>query len=143
MSHGKDRHYWVQLRTTITAGNWDASFPGKAPNGSPLSWSELLRKFNKHCVGFSDVAELVSQTQALSVLLASKAKDQNVDRDSNLKPNDLSLGDESVLPEERVSEGSEGYTALKALNSSQTEVSNALVLVSPILITPFSPSYWL
>ncbi|KAJ3518357.1 hypothetical protein NM688_g9449 [Phlebia brevispora] len=121
MSHAKDKHYWAQLRATITAGNWDASFPGKAPNGSPLSWSELLRKFNKHCGGFADVAELVSQTQALSLLLAAKQKDQHPDRDEDRRPNDLALEDESILPEERTQEGSEGYAVLKGLNSNKSD----------------------
>ena len=140
MSHGKDKHYWAQLRAAITAGDWDASLPGKAPNGSLLSWSELLRKFNKHCVGYGDVAELVSQTQALSVLLASKAKDQNVDRDIDLPANILLLGEESILPEERIAEGSEGYTVLKGFNSSHTEVR--VIFIAVLAILNFVYSLW-
>ena len=122
MAHVKDRHYWAQLRATITAGSWDASFPAKAPNGTPLSWSELLRKFNKHCVGFADVAELVSQTQALSLLLAANAKDQTLDSDEGRLPNDLTLGDEGVLLEERMEEGSSGYNVLQGLQCSKADV---------------------
>lgn len=124
MSHTKDKHYWTQLRVTLTAGSWDASFPGKAPNGSPLSWSELLRKFNKHCVGFTDVAELVSQTQALSLLLTANSKDHNIDDDDGRQPNDLSLGDECVLLEERIEEGSAGYAVLQGLRSNKSDVSH-------------------
>lgn len=120
MANVKDRHYWTQLRTTITAGSWDASFPAKAPNGAQLSWSELLRKFNKHCVGYADVAELISQTQALSLLLAANTKD--LDSVEGLPPNDLTLGDECVLPEERVEEATAGYSVLEGLQSNKTEV---------------------
>ena len=120
MSHAKDRHYWIQLRSTVTAGSWDASFPAKAPNGTPLSWSELLRKFNKHCSGYTDVAELVSQTQALSLLLAANVK--HLDSDEGRPPNDLTLGSECVLPEERIEEGVSGYSVLQNLKSAKTEV---------------------
>ncbi|KAL4247865.1 hypothetical protein ABKN59_007479 [Abortiporus biennis] len=121
MSSVKDKHYWTQLRTALTGGLWDSSCPGKAPNGTTLSWSELLRKFNKHCHGYSDVAELASQTQALSLLLAANNKDGSMDGNELSSGGQLELGDECLLPDERVSEGTEGYNALKGLIGSNSD----------------------
>ncbi|KAI0795798.1 hypothetical protein C8Q75DRAFT_802874 [Abortiporus biennis] len=121
MSSVKDKHYWTQLRTALTGGLWDSSCPGKAPNGATLSWSELLRKFNKHCHGYSDVAELASQTQALSLLLAANNKDGSMDGNELSSGGQLELGDECLLPDERVSEGTEGYNALKGLIGSNSD----------------------
>lgn len=124
MAHPKDRHYWIQLRTVLTGGQWDANFPAKAPNAAPLSWSELLRKFNKHCPGHTDVAELASQTQALAILLSSTPRGTNLDCDGNRfdHSDPLALGQECMLPEERVGEASQGYTALTTSTGSNTEV---------------------
>jgi hypothetical protein len=122
MSHGKDTHYWTQLRSALTGGQWTASSPSKTPKGSPLSWSELLRKFKKHCHGFADVAEIASQTQALALLLDANAQNEDGDvQDPNF--GSLSLGDECLLPEERVLEAREGYETLKSLESFNFDVS--------------------
>ncbi|KAI8995256.1 hypothetical protein BD414DRAFT_506072 [Trametes punicea] len=75
MAQGKPAHYWRQLRAALTAGQWDARFPAKDIHGRGVSWSDLLRKFNKHCHGHQDVAELASQIQALSLLLSANAAD--------------------------------------------------------------------
>lgn len=32
-------------------GAWSDANPGAAPNGNPLSWSELVRKWGKHTGG--------------------------------------------------------------------------------------------
>ena len=140
MAHAKDKHYWTQLRSTVVAGSWDSSSPAKAPNGASLSWSELLRKFNKHCTGYADVAELVSQTQALSLLLAANAPD--LDGDDTRQPNTLTLGDECILLEERAEEGLAGYNVLKSLQSSNSEVcqtSHDQPLPAHVVITRHSP----
>ncbi|EEB95339.1 hypothetical protein MPER_05703, partial [Moniliophthora perniciosa FA553] len=124
MSNVKDRHYWTQLRAALTAGQWSSSFPAKAPNGTALPWSELFRKFNKHCKGFSDVAEVASQTHALSLLLSANSR--NEDQDQPVKPHEypLELGEECVLPEERVEEAKVGYETLKKLESSNFDTLN-------------------
>src|SRR6266567_2713700 len=72
MSTPKERHYWSQLRSVLTAGQWETPFPAKAPNGTPLSWPELFRKFNKHCRGYGDVSEVGRQVQALALLIGAK-----------------------------------------------------------------------
>ena len=97
MATSKDKHYWIQLRIALTGGLWDSHSPGKAPNAAPLSWSELLRKFKKHCSASSDFAELASQTQALSLLLAANASDQSLDGNDVGSNCPLELGRECLL----------------------------------------------
>ncbi|KAJ7688974.1 hypothetical protein B0H17DRAFT_1067381 [Mycena rosella] len=121
---GKDKYYWTQLRAALTAGQWAAPFPARAPNGTALSWSELFRKFNKHCTGYKDVAEVASQTHALALLLAANSKDQDVDEPPKTGEFALELGDECVLPEERVAEATACYDALKKLESSNFDTLN-------------------
>ncbi|KAF7290669.1 hypothetical protein MIND_01307200 [Mycena indigotica] len=120
----KDKHYWNQLRAALTAGQWAAQYPAKAPNGTLLSWSELFRKFNKHCGANRDITEVASQTQALSLLLAANSKDQ--DRDDS--PPDgryaLELGGECLLAEERIQEAKVAYDVLKKIESSNFDTLN-------------------
>ncbi|KAG1743800.1 hypothetical protein EDB19DRAFT_1697006 [Suillus lakei] len=115
MAHAKDKYYWAQLRAALTAGQWSSPSPGKAPNGSPLSWFHVLRKFNKHCKGFQDVAEVASQTQALFLLLGADTED--VDQLGLEDDNELVLGDECLLPLERIEEARSGYETLRSLDS--------------------------
>ncbi|KAJ7749067.1 hypothetical protein DFH07DRAFT_829576 [Mycena maculata] len=121
---GKDKYYWSQLRAALTAGEWAAQFPAKALNGTALSWSELFRKFNKHCTGHKDVAEVASQTHALALLLAANSKDQDTDNPPKTGEFPLELADECVLPEERVAEATGCYEALKKLESSNFDTLN-------------------
>ncbi|KAJ7079363.1 hypothetical protein C8R43DRAFT_1177712 [Mycena crocata] len=121
---GKDKYYWSQLRAALTAGQWAAQYPAKAPNGTALSWSELFRKFNKHCTGYKDVAEVASQTHALALLLAANSKDQDNDNPPKAGEFPLELGDEGVLPQERVAEATACYEALKKLESSNFDTLN-------------------
>ncbi|KAG1772464.1 hypothetical protein EV702DRAFT_1134016 [Suillus placidus] len=113
--HAKDKYYWAQLRAALTAGQWSSLAPGKAQKGSPLSWFHILRKFNKHCKGFQDVAEVASQTQALSLLLGDDTQD--VDQLGLEVDDELVLGDECLLPLERIEEARGGYEILKSLDS--------------------------
>ncbi|KAJ8585710.1 hypothetical protein M405DRAFT_883707, partial [Rhizopogon salebrosus TDB-379] len=115
MAHAKDKHYWTQLRAALTAGQWSSPSPAKAPNGSPLSWFHVIRKFNKHCKGFQEVAEVASQTQALCMWLG--ANTANVDQLGVECDDDILLLDECILPPERIGEGKGGYEILKGLDS--------------------------
>ncbi|EMD35752.1 hypothetical protein CERSUDRAFT_115699 [Gelatoporia subvermispora B] len=121
MAQTKDKHYWRQLREVLTAGRWDSTHPAKTPKGGPLSWSELLRKFNKHCSGHKDVAEIASQTQALSLLLAANSSDRSLDGNEVSEVGPLALGDECVLAQERVEEALSGYNTLKQLEGSNAD----------------------
>ncbi|KAJ7235094.1 hypothetical protein B0H12DRAFT_1238874 [Mycena haematopus] len=120
----KDKYYWSQLRAALTAGQWSTQFPAKDPKGTPLSWSELFRKFNKHCLGYKDVAEVASQTHALALLLSANSKDQEIDKPPKTGEFSLELGDECMLPEERVMEAKTCYETLKKLESSNFDTLN-------------------
>ena len=118
MALTKDKHYWTQLRAAITAGQWDSNLPGKDPKGTPLNWANLLRKFNKHCPGQNEFAEVVSQTQRLYLQLAAGQQKPVIDYQTG----PLDLGDDAILLEERRKEGQTGYDVLNAI-PSPSEVS--------------------
>jgi hypothetical protein len=133
MAHPKDQHYWAQLRIAQTAGRWSSPAPARAPNGKPLSWAELFRKFNKHCSGYSEVAEVASQTLSLSLLLGAYSIDEDQGESnflvngirngsSSRKDGVLSLGMECLLPPERQGEAQEAYESLKRLKSENFDV---------------------
>lgn len=113
MSTPKERHYWSQLRSALTAGHWDTPFPAKAINGTSLSWPELFRKFNKHCRGYGDVAEVGRQVQALALLVEAKegAEDGEGGR--------LGVDGECLVLEEHREEIKMGYDILQSLQSSK------------------------
>ena len=134
MAHSKDRHYWTQLRAALTAGVWASSAPAKAPNGRFLSWSELLRKFNKHCPGFKDIAEIASQTQALSIWLSANATDE--DQLGSEPDGQLRLASECMLLPERIQEAIPGYDALKKLQSTRSDVRRPPLSLRTHLIPP-------
>jgi len=124
MALTKDKHYWTQLRTVITAGQWGSDVPGKDLNGKTLNWANLLRKFNKHCPGQNEFAEVVSQTHHLHLQLAAGQQKSAIDGSRRSLASPLDLGDEVILPEERQQEGQAGYDVLNAI-SSPSEVSPA------------------
>ncbi|KAF9025079.1 hypothetical protein BDZ89DRAFT_1068592 [Hymenopellis radicata] len=124
MSTTKDKYYWAQLRAALTAGQWSSPFPATAPNGTRLSWSELFRKFNKHCKGFLDVTEVASQTHALALLLSSKSIEDDDNDKADGAEYALDIGDECILPEERQPEAQTGYETLKKLESSNFDTLN-------------------
>lgn len=118
----KEVHYWTQLRAALTAGQWAARYPAKTPTGASLSWSELLRKFNKHCVGFREVAEIASQTRTLALLLATRSADDEDNNTNSHADFPLSVEDECILPHEHVDEANGCYEALKKLDSPNANV---------------------
>ena len=132
MALTKDKHYWTQLRTAITAGQWSSDAPGKDPGGKPLNWAVLLRKFNKHCPGQNEFAEVVSQTHHLHLQLSAGQQKSAVDGSQRSLVTPLDLGNEVILPEERQQEGQAGYDALNAI-LSPSEVSSAKHLVYFVL----------
>lgn len=125
MSNYKEVHYWTQLRATLTAGQWTAKSPAKTPTGAGLSWHELIRKFNKHCVGFRDVAEMASQTRTLALLLATRSMDDEDNNPTSDVDFPLLLGDECVLPHEHVEEARGCYEALSKLDTHNSNVRSS------------------
>jgi hypothetical protein len=119
----KSEYYWAELRAALTAGKWSIAYPGKTPTGKALSWSELLRKFNKHCKGFTDVAEVANYTQNLALLL--EWFEQPVDGSSEVDLRSalpLGLRKECQLPEERLEEMTDSYNTLKTLQIWSADV---------------------
>lgn len=117
MALTKDKHYWTQLRAAITAGQWHSDVPGKDQKGYPLNWANLLRKFNKHCPGENEFAEVVSQTHHLHLQLAAGQQKPTIDGSQPSPTSPLDLDDETILAEERQQEGRAGYDVLSAIPS--------------------------
>ncbi|KAH9061154.1 hypothetical protein EDB87DRAFT_1830990 [Lactarius vividus] len=116
----KDRHYWSQLRIALTAGSWGSSHPARAFRGVPISWTDLLRKFNKHCHGYTDVAEIANQTQALALLVAGGPSDRELDGIGYHHEEFLILGTETVVADEHAVEAQVGYKILRGLEAENT-----------------------
>jgi hypothetical protein len=116
MSHTKHKHYWTQLRIALTGGSWGSSAPAKSFKGAPLSWTELLRKFNKHCHGYTEVSEIANQTQALALLVAAGTTDGELDGDGH-HDDPLALGTEGVVAGEHADEARGYFEALRKLES--------------------------
>lgn len=133
MINPKERHYWTQLRAALTAGQWCSASPAKTPNGSLLSWSELIRKFNKHCKGFQDVAEVASHTRALAKLLLEMRSEDDEEikaREEKLWPDlkghgKLGLENEVVLEGTYLEQALSRYDTLKGLEPSNSCVRAA------------------
>lgn len=117
MAQTKDKHYWTQLRAALTGGSWGSSAPAKNIKGKPITWTELIRKFDKHCHGYIDVSEIANKTQALALLLAGIPTDGELDGDGQSGDDSLALGMESVVASEHVDEARIGFEALKNLES--------------------------
>jgi hypothetical protein len=120
MALAKDKHYWSQLRSALTAGQWSSPIPAKTPKGLALSWSDLFRKFNKHVKGFSEVTHIASQTHALALLLGADSQER--DLEDNRSDGKLALGDECILLEEHIPEAIEGLETLMKLDVSRLNV---------------------
>ena len=119
MSTPKERHYWSQLRSALTAGQWDTPLPAKAMNGTNLSWPELFRKFNKHCRGYGDIVEVGRQVQALALLVQAK---EGVGEDGKIRTREgarLVVDEECLVLEEHREEVKAGYDILQSLQSSK------------------------
>ena len=141
MATPKERHYWSQLRAAMTAGQWRSPAPAKAPHGHPLSWSELFRKFNKHCKGFEDVSEVASRTRDLALLLATDKLDEDED-ELDLDRPQLHLDQECLLPTRRVADAQAGYLALQGLDASAFDVRSYLHSAVPFLSCGYQTIYF-
>ena len=131
MALSRDKHYWTQLRTAITAGQWSSDSLGKDSKGKTMNWENLLRKFKKHCPGQNEFAEVVSQTQHLHLQLSAGQQKSAIDGSQRSLASPLDLGDEAILPEERQQEGQVGYDVLSAI-PSPSEVSSVKSLVRSV-----------
>ncbi|KAI5117629.1 hypothetical protein M0805_001272 [Coniferiporia weirii] len=136
MADIKEKHYWAQVRAALLAGQWNSSAPGKTPNGSFLSWSELFRKAKKHSKQ-PDVPEAASQIHYLSLLLHSATqtpKDFKIEEDSHNDP--YGLDNVCILPEERKEDAGKAYEALRLMNTSDELVKQSIAFFSYALGRP-------
>lgn len=63
----KAAHYHSALTSALLRGAWGDSNPGTAPNGTALSWGELVRKWGKH-TGGSEPSIVLLRTYCLLML---------------------------------------------------------------------------
>ncbi|KAG8834242.1 hypothetical protein FRC17_009318 [Serendipita sp. 399] len=128
----KATHYTSQLQNALLRGLWADSAPANAAKGQPMSWSELIRKFQKYCRSRHITAELALQTQSLSILLlspktdAKNVKPEDLDGDSDELSGSLALGNECELVKERVDDARQGFAALELLNDTPEERDSTL-----------------
>ncbi|ORY34198.1 hypothetical protein BCR39DRAFT_516718 [Naematelia encephala] len=68
MSNPKAVHYHAALTSALLRGAWAEPTPGTAPNGTLLSWGELVRKWGKHTGGNT---ALIHHLREISLLYLS------------------------------------------------------------------------
>lgn len=147
----KSTHYQSQLLQSLASGPWLAPNPGRTPSGSrELAWSELVRKWGKHC-GNSAVgqegevlAEIAKGTQVLGSALASISPSTSASQSNHLHWK-LQLEDECIVPDSspRYAEVSSAYEKLKGIKSSsdvRTIHCRLLPWLIPFLDNPVSVS---
>jgi hypothetical protein len=87
-----------------------------------IPWHELFRKFNKHCKGFQDVAEIAAQTQALGSLLAAYNKDEETDGTKEGPTYPLDLVDDCLVEAGRKDDAKSRYEALQQIQVAKLDV---------------------
>lgn len=128
----KATHYTHQLQNALTRGLWADPSPALAVKGEPMTWSELLRKYKKHCVSQHITAEIALQTQSLSLLLlpdpvdAKRITQEDLDGDSEEPHGSMSLGTECELSPSRIDDARLGFAALELLNDTPNERDSTL-----------------
>lgn len=117
-------HYEHELNAALCRGAWAESSPAKTHKGVPISWSELLRKHQKHCKSpnskkqsyftcsyldlfFPVVSAVAQQTRDLSLLLVASGptptafSPADFDFDCSESDNVFNRGEEYILSDER------------------------------------------
>ncbi|ORX34731.1 hypothetical protein BD324DRAFT_634724 [Kockovaella imperatae] len=119
-SSPKAGHYRTSLEAALLKGNWTDGSAGKAPNGTDLSWSELIRKWGKHTGG--DVS-LLHHLRNISILYAAPTSHPSSSKTYfTLHPHDSSSSSERFnqhgLPASAVPGPSEGESHSTGARSS-------------------------
>ncbi|KAG8935289.1 hypothetical protein FRC01_003040 [Tulasnella sp. 417] len=102
----KAAHYEQELNAALCRGAWAESSPAKTHKGVAISWSELLRKHQKHCKA-NGLATVAQETRDLSLLLVASGpaptsfSPSDFDFDCSESDNVFNRGDEYVLFGER------------------------------------------
>ena len=77
----KAQHYNVSLTAALLKGCWGDNIAGAAPNGTELSWGELVRKWGKHTGGSkSSVARSTRPRRPGTALINRHRADPSVAR---------------------------------------------------------------
>ncbi|KAL1407086.1 hypothetical protein Q8F55_006499 [Vanrija albida] len=63
----KAAHYRASLGAALVRGAWADANPGTEPNGNPLSWAELIRKWAKHTAGNPNVVHAIRNVSLLEL----------------------------------------------------------------------------
>ncbi|KAG8875781.1 hypothetical protein FRB97_004721 [Tulasnella sp. 331] len=118
LANPKGAHYEHEVQAALCRGAWADSSPSATPKGVPVSWDELLRKYRKHCQA-TDLSEVASQTQAISLLVAAShasgsLSPASLDSDCANQEDIFSSRGECSVSEERIGEAK---AALKSLDS--------------------------
>ncbi|EIW68009.1 hypothetical protein TREMEDRAFT_44986 [Tremella mesenterica DSM 1558] len=97
----KSAHYNQALTSALLSGAWSDSKPGSTPNGTELTWAELVRKWGKHTGGNTT---LVNHLRDISLLYLSSASHSSssghVTANSSLPPaQSLSVPDTNGSPQ--------------------------------------------
>jgi hypothetical protein len=59
----KAAHYQSAITSALSRGAWAETNPGSAPNGTELSWGELIRKWGKHTGGSTSTLQLADKEE--------------------------------------------------------------------------------
>ncbi|KAG8959567.1 hypothetical protein FRC00_001448 [Tulasnella sp. 408] len=102
----KAAHYEHELNAALCRGAWAESSPAKTHKGVAISWSELLRKHQKHCKANS-LNTVAQETRDLSLLLVASGptptsfSPADFDFDCSESENVFNRGEEYALFGER------------------------------------------
>ncbi|KIY66738.1 hypothetical protein CYLTODRAFT_423141 [Cylindrobasidium torrendii FP15055 ss-10] len=131
----KSAHYFLQLQLARTAGDFsaDIAFPARDVHNNTLSWSELFRKVDKHCIGeeWKDLREVVSAVRKLAVAIEGSKDNES------LGTYKIDVGrSQLVRGDERVGDIRSTYEGLKAKNDASDVRTFALAWYACALEDP-------
>ncbi|KAF7986875.1 hypothetical protein HWV62_12618 [Athelia sp. TMB] len=118
-------HYTHALHNALLSGQYDTPSPSAAvtPNGAPLEWAELLRKFTKHTQR-AGTAGVARNTRELGMLIP----DDTPSVTGKGGEGELALGRECVLADLGRTEADAGYAQLQALDAGDANDSRNMLL---------------
>ncbi|KAG9033151.1 hypothetical protein FRB95_000493 [Tulasnella sp. JGI-2019a] len=134
----KGAHYEHELQAALCRGAWADSTPSTTPKAVAIPWDELLRKYRKHCHA-TDLAEVASQTQAISLLIAASNTSGSLsstvlDLDSVTQEDVLASRGECTVLAERIAEARAALTALSNLGEKSPFGTSILLTKAYVLL---------
>ncbi|KIY62652.1 hypothetical protein CYLTODRAFT_426757 [Cylindrobasidium torrendii FP15055 ss-10] len=118
----KPAHYLLQVQLVLTSGTFtdENAFPAKDAKGYPISWTELLRKFDKHCTGehYAGIGLVARSVWQLSRAIAASEGDGPTEGEQETLYK-LDPGATCILHgEKRKEQAREAYESIKKLPKS-------------------------